>query len=63
MQGDTALITVKIVSDQINVTRAADGHVVDGSPDHVEEKTDLWTFSRSVRARDPNWTLVATHSP
>ena len=63
MQGDTALITVKIVSDQINVTRAADGHVVDGSPDHVEEKTDLWTFSRSLRSRDPNWTLVATHSP
>jgi len=63
MQGDTALVAVKIVSDQINVTRAADGHVVDGSPDHVEEKTDLWTFSRPVRARDPNWTLVATHSP
>ena len=63
LQGDAALITVKFVSDQINVTRAADGHVVDGSPDHVEEKTDLWTFSRSVRSRDPNWLLVATHSP
>ncbi|HEV2550409.1 MAG TPA: Tim44/TimA family putative adaptor protein [Stellaceae bacterium] len=63
LQGDAALVTVKFVSDQINVTRAADGHVVDGSPDQVEEKTDLWTFSRSVRSRDPNWTLVATHSP
>jgi len=63
LQGDAALVTVKFVSDQINVTRAADGHVVDGSPDQVEEKTDLWTFSRAVRARDPNWTLVATHSP
>jgi len=63
LQGEAALVTVKFVSDQINVTRAADGHVVDGSPDQVEEKTDLWTFSRSVRSRDPNWTLVATHSP
>jgi predicted lipid-binding transport protein (Tim44 family) len=63
LQGDAALVTVKFVSDQINVTRAADGHVVDGSPDQVEEKTDLWTFSRAVRSRDPNWTLVATHSP
>jgi predicted lipid-binding transport protein (Tim44 family) len=62
LQGDAALATVKFVSDQINVTRAADGHVVDGSPDQVEEKTDLWTLSRSVRSRDPNWTLVATHS-
>ena len=63
LAGDVATIGVKIVSDQTNVTRAADGSVVDGNPDHVEEKTDLWTFSRSVRARDPNWTLVATHSP
>jgi predicted lipid-binding transport protein (Tim44 family) len=62
-QGETALVTVKFVSDQINVTRAADGHVVDGNPDQVEEKTDLWTFSRALRSRDPNWTLVATHSP
>jgi predicted lipid-binding transport protein (Tim44 family) len=63
VQGDAALVTVKFVSDQSNVTRAADGHVVDGSPDQVEEKTDLWTFSRAVRSRDPNWILVATHSP
>jgi predicted lipid-binding transport protein (Tim44 family) len=63
LEGDVATVTVRIVSDQSNVTRAADGSVVDGNPDHVEEKTDLWTFSRSVRSRDPNWTLVATHSP
>jgi predicted lipid-binding transport protein (Tim44 family) len=62
-EGDTALVTVKFVSDQINVTRGADGAVVDGDPEHVVEKTDLWTFSRSVRSRDPNWTLIATHSP
>ena len=60
---DTALVTVKFVSDQVNTTRAADGSPVDGKAEQVEEKTDLWTFSRSVRSRDPNWTLVATHSP
>jgi predicted lipid-binding transport protein (Tim44 family) len=63
LESDVATVAVRIVSDQTNVTRAADGSVVDGNPDHVEEKTDLWTFSRSVRSRDPNWTLVATHSP
>ena len=63
LEGDTALVTVKFVSDQINVTRGTDGAVVDGDPEHVVEKTDLWTFSRSVRARDPNWALIATHSP
>lgn len=62
IENDTALATVKFVSDQTNVTRAADGSVVDGSPDRVVEKTDIWTFSRALRSRDPNWTLVATHS-
>lgn len=63
VEGTTGLVTVKLVSDQVNVTRAADGSVVDGDPDKVVEKTDFWTFSRPLRARNPNWTLVATHSP
>ncbi len=57
-----AVITVKFVSDQVNVTRASDNSVVEGDPNRVEEKTDYWTFSRDTRARDPNWQLVATHS-
>jgi predicted lipid-binding transport protein (Tim44 family) len=61
-EGEMAFVTVKFVSDQTIVTRASDGSVVDGSPDHVVEKTDLWTFARTVRSRDPNWTLVATHN-
>ncbi|HXZ00582.1 MAG TPA: Tim44/TimA family putative adaptor protein [Stellaceae bacterium] len=61
--GTIAHVTVKFVSEQMNVTRAADGSVVEGHPDQVEEKTDLWTFARPLRSRDPNWTLVATHSP
>ncbi len=63
LQGGTALVTVKFVSDQTNVTRATDGHVVDGDPERVEEHIDSWTFARPVRSRDPNWTLVATQSP
>lgn len=63
VDGPVGLVTVKLVSDQVNVTRAADGSVVDGDPEKVVEKTDFWTFSRPLRARNPNWTLVATHSP
>ncbi|HUN46279.1 MAG TPA: Tim44/TimA family putative adaptor protein [Stellaceae bacterium] len=63
LSGTTASATVKFVSDQVNVTRAADGAVVDGNPDQVAEKTDFWTFARDVRSRDPNWQLVATRSP
>jgi predicted lipid-binding transport protein (Tim44 family) len=62
LEDDTVLVTVRFVSDQTNVTRAADGSIVEGNPEEVVEKTDLWTFSRSVRSRDPNWVLVATTS-
>ena len=63
VEGGTGLVTAKLVSDQINVTRSADGKIVEGDPQKVIEKTDFWTFSRALRSRDPNWTLVATQSP
>lgn len=63
VQDKTAYVTIKFVSEQINVTRSADGEVVDGDPSHVARITDIWTFGRNVRSRDPNWELVATGSP
>ncbi|MGH7095194.1 MAG: Tim44/TimA family putative adaptor protein [Stellaceae bacterium] len=57
-----ARVTVKLVSDQINVLRAHDGSIVDGDPQHPIEKTDFWTFTRDTRSNDPNWFLVATDS-
>jgi predicted lipid-binding transport protein (Tim44 family) len=60
MDGRTARVTVKIVSDQINVLRAHDGSIVDGDPQNLVEKTDFWTFTRDTRSNDPNWILVAT---
>jgi predicted lipid-binding transport protein (Tim44 family) len=62
VEDSVAHVTVKFVSDQVNVTRAADGAVIDGDADRVVEKTDYWTFSRDTRSRDPNWQLVATRS-
>ena len=62
LQGKTAFVTIKCVSEQINVTRDAKGEVVDGDPGGVATVTDIWTFARNTRSRDPNWTLVATGS-
>jgi predicted lipid-binding transport protein (Tim44 family) len=63
LQGRNAVVTVKFVSEQINVTRDAAGTVVDGDPAQVAVVTDIWTFLRNTRSRDLNWTLVATQSP
>ena len=62
MQGRTAFITVKFVSEQVNVTRDEKARVVDGNPERIVKVTDIWTFARNTRSRDPNWTLVATRS-
>ena len=60
--GRNAQVTVKLTSQQINVTRAMDGSIVDGDPEHPTQKTDYWTFARDTRSSDPNWVLVATSS-
>lgn len=62
MRGSAAHIAVIFQSEQSNVTRDKDGKVIEGSPDHVESVTDVWTFSRDTNSRDPNWMLVATRS-
>lgn len=57
-----AHVTVKFVSEQISALMDSDGSVVDGDPAKVVEATDFWTFSRSTKSRNPNWTLVGTGS-
>ena len=63
MNGHTVYITVKFVTEQINVTLSADGDIVEGDADHISEVTDIWHFTRDTRSRDPNWTLVRTETP
>jgi len=63
LEGRTAIVTLKFVTDQVSVTRDEDGTVVDGDPDETIEVTDIWTFARNTRSTDPNWTLIETDTP
>ena len=62
MDGKNAMVTVKFVSEQVNVTRDSEDRIIDGDPNQVTEITDIWTFSRDTTLRDPNWKLVETRS-
>lgn len=62
LEGRTAKITVKFVTEQINVIRDADGAIVAGDETKVAPVTDIWMFSRNTRSRDPNWLLAETRS-
>jgi predicted lipid-binding transport protein (Tim44 family) len=57
-----AQITVGIVSQLISATYDRAGALIDGHPEEVAEVKDIWTFSRDIRSRDPNWKLVGTES-
>ena len=63
MNGRTAMVTIRFVTHQINVTRASDGKLIDGDPNDAVEVVDIWTFERDTRSSDPNWQLAATRSP
>ncbi|MFT0891767.1 Tim44/TimA family putative adaptor protein [Pseudochelatococcus sp. G4_1912] len=62
LQGLVAQITVRFVSKLITATYDVDGKVIDGAADVVADVSDTWTFSRTLRSRDPNWLLIATES-
>lgn len=55
-----ARIAVRFVADVASVTRDADGNVIAGSLHDALESRDLWTFSRDLTSRDPDWLLDET---
>ena len=62
LKASVADITLSFGTRLISATTDADGKAVEGSATTVQDVTDVWTFTRDVRARDPNWVLVATAS-
>lgn len=62
VRGKVAQITMHFVSKLITATYDKAGTVIDGAPDKVVDVTDIWTFSRDLNSRDPNWKLIATES-
>ncbi len=63
LKGPDARVKLRFNSEQVNVIQDSEGRIVEGHPNEVASITDLWTFSRPVTARDPNWVLIATESP
>jgi predicted lipid-binding transport protein (Tim44 family) len=61
LRGTVASITVRIVSDQVNMTHTQTGQVISGT-DAVTEINDLWTFERDLAQSSPIWHLVAARS-
>jgi len=61
LKGSVATVTIRIVSDQVNLTNDRNGNPVTGT-EAVTEITDLWSFERDLSQQDPTWRLVAARS-
>lgn len=62
LKDQIAEVTVAFESDIILAAYDPHGRLVEGDPKHPHRVTDIWTFARDLKSRDPNWTLVATSS-
>lgn len=60
LDGRTARVTMRFVSDISALTRDKDGTVIAGSLDDAVESRDIWTFARNVDAAGPDWQLIET---
>jgi predicted lipid-binding transport protein (Tim44 family) len=60
MRDKSAEITLTFAGQFTSATRNEKGDVIEGDTTTVREVTDVWSFARDIRARDPDWLLVAT---
>ena len=61
LKDKVAEVTIKFISEMVSVSRDEDGEMLPDQPSGTREVTDIWTFARDTRNRDPNWQLVETH--
>ena len=60
LDGRTARVAVRFVSDIASVLRDAEGNLIAGSLDDAIESRDIWTFSRDTTSAEPDWLVDET---
>lgn len=59
-KNDMAKISVKFVSEQVNLLKNAKEEIIEGDENFVQNITDIWTFERCLTSANPNWLLTST---
>ncbi len=60
IENNKAIISVNFISQQIIYTLDSKQNIINGSKDEINEVSDLWTFSRDIDSKNPNWTIIST---
>lgn len=57
-----ASISVKFISQQINLIKNNLGQIISGDPKEIDNINEIWTFSRNLGFNDLNWKLIETRT-
>lgn len=60
IQGNSASVTVKIISKQINYFTNDKNEVIEGNKNDINQLTDVWTFKKDLTSPNPNWIVSTT---
>ena len=44
-------------SEQVQVTKNSKGEIIDGDNNQILQIREIWTFSKNLKNKDPNWIL------
>jgi predicted lipid-binding transport protein (Tim44 family) len=62
LAGSIATLAVRFGAKLASATLDSTGAPIEGSANEVVDHLDIWTFTRDVGSRDPNWLLAATQT-
>ncbi|MDR1334993.1 MAG: Tim44/TimA family putative adaptor protein [Holosporaceae bacterium] len=57
ISGDDFFVVVQFVSEQSNVLKSKNGDILEGNPDFIEIRTEIFSFFRKKTASDNQWML------
>jgi predicted lipid-binding transport protein (Tim44 family) len=57
VRGNDLFVVVKFVTEQSNVLKTQSGEILEGSPDFIESRTEIFSFFRNKSSKDERWIL------
>ena len=53
----TAYFKLLFESEQVQLTKNSKGEIIDGDSNQILQIKEIWTFSKNLKSKDPNWIL------
>ena len=53
----TAYFKLLFESEQVQLTKNSKGQIIDGDSNQILQIKEIWTFSKNLKSKDPNWIL------